>query len=212
MKIIIPARAQSSGLPYKNRKLFSYTAKIIPRDFASDTYVFSDDAVISGFSKYYGFNNIPRPPRVSTDSISTKDSMKYCLDSLNLIDESIIMLYLTYPERTWKDVQRAIHMFNEYGASSLLCRKEISTSPYLMLKSEDDHKGSKLFNHDLYRRQDYPECFEISHFISIFKSGDINNLGQNMYNSDTIFMPISATTIDVDTQKDLDNLNGNNNR
>jgi CMP-N-acetylneuraminic acid synthetase len=73
-----------------------------------------------------------------------------------------------------------------------------------MLKSEPGNRGSQLFYHNLYRRQDYPECFEISHFISIFNSNELNRLNNNLYNNDTYFMEISKNAIDVVEQKDLD--------
>ena len=66
-----------------------------------------------------------------------------------------------------------------------------------------DNKGKQIITHDLYRRQDYPKCFEISHFICIFKVNELNNLNKNMYNDNTIFFPIDCV-VDVDTQKDFD--------
>ena len=70
-------------------------------------------------------------------------------------------------------------------------------------------KGSQVIGHDLYRRQDYPECFEISHFISIFNKNEIVNLNNNMYNEDTVFYPIE-NTIDVDMPADLEMFNEKN--
>jgi CMP-N-acetylneuraminic acid synthetase len=67
----------------------------------------------------------------------------------------------------------------------------------------DNMRGKQLIPHNLYRRQDYPKVFEISHFISIFMGFELDNLNSNLYNNDTIFYPID-NIIDVDTQKDLD--------
>lgn len=209
MKIVIPAREGSKGLPHKNRKLFKYTADIIPEEFKDDAYVLSDDVTILHDANVCNLKAAGRPKNLSEDTTSTKELMKYFVDEYNIPnDEIIIMLYLTYPEREWNDVIQAIHEFSirKYKISSLLCRKEIKTSPYLMLKEESDGKGSQLIPHNLYRRQDYPKCFEISHYISIFTPDMLNFLNDNLYNNDTYFMPISDNTIDVDTQKDLDKL------
>jgi len=56
MKILIPARKNSKGIPFKNRKLFDHTAKIIPDNYKQYTYVFSDDSVVNSYAKEYGFN------------------------------------------------------------------------------------------------------------------------------------------------------------
>ena len=78
MKIIIPARKGSKGFPLKNRKLFKYTADIIPDVYKHLTYVVTDDEVISKESLKYGFNTIDRAPEVSLDVTSTKATIQYC--------------------------------------------------------------------------------------------------------------------------------------
>ena len=74
---------------------------------------------------------------------------------------------------------------------------------------EDGIKGKQLIKHDLYRRQDYPNCFEISHFICLFKVLELNNLNNNMYNSNTIFYKIRQV-VDVDQPIDMENFYGKN--
>jgi len=204
MRIIIPARRNSKGLPFKNRQLFKHTADIIPDIMKHKTYVTTDDEEIMIMAKEAGLKTVFRPRDISGDETSTKETMMYTLNKIGAGTETIIMLYLTYPERTWQDVNRAVSIFKSNDISSLLCKKPLETSPFLMLKSERDGRGSQLFYHDLYRRQDYPECFEISHFISIFNSDELEKLNNNLYNNDTYFMEISNKTIDVDEQKDLD--------
>lgn len=206
MKIIIPARRNSKGLPFKNRKLFKFTACTIPKDLKDHTYVVTDDEKIIEDALKYGFKILHRPDSISQDRTSTKEVLEYTINRLDLKSEDILMLYLTYPERTWKDIKKAISIFKDNNAKSLLCKKKIELSPYLMLKSESNNRGSQLFEHNLYRRQDYPECFEISHFISIFNSDEISKLNNNIYNKDTYFMEISKDTIDVDYQKDINRL------
>ncbi len=204
MRIIIPARAGSKGLPFKNRKLFKHTANIIPDIMKHKTYVVTDDEEIKLMAIEAGFKALHRPDGLSQDETSTKAVMKYTLEKLDVKNETIIMLYLTYPERTWQDVNNAVALFKCNDISSLLCKKPLKTSPFLMLKSEPGNRGSQLFYHDLYRRQDYPECFEISHFIVMFNSSELDKLNNNLYSNDTYFMEISEKTIDVDKKKDLD--------
>ncbi len=204
MRIIIPARAGSKGLPFKNRKLFKHAANIIPDIMKHKTYVVTDDEEIKKMALTAGFKVLHRPDCLSRDETSTKAVMQHTVEQLNLKNETVVMLYLTYPERTWQDVNNAISTYKSNDLRSLLCKKSLRTSPFLMLKSEPGNRGSQLFYHNLYRRQDYPECFEISHFISIFNSDELFKLNNNLYSSDTYFMEISEKTIDVDEKKDLD--------
>ena len=111
------------------------------------------------------------------------------------------MLYLTYPERTYQDVIEAVDFYESNKAKSMLCSKEIKTSPFLMMYKEG-YRGKQIVKHNLYRRQDYPECFEISHFISIFSLQELKKLNKNLYNEDTLFFPIKEK-IDIDTPIDL---------
>ena len=46
MKIVIPARRNSKGLPFKNRQLFRHTVDKIPNKFLKDIIVTTDDEVI----------------------------------------------------------------------------------------------------------------------------------------------------------------------
>ena len=201
MKIIIPARMGSKGLPFKNRKLLRYTLDMIPAKY--EVALVSDDEEIQRLAvNYPNVIIMNRPAELSTDVASTKDVVSWTINKLKWSSETIIMLYLTYPQRKWEHVKSALHRFLSTDAESMLCKKEIEWTPFLVLKEEHDHKGSQLFHHDLYRRQDYPKCFEVSHYISIFRGYAINKLNNNLYNNDTIYFPIDSV-IDVDEQKDL---------
>ena len=209
MKIIIPARRGSKGLPFKNRKLFDYTIGKIPKNYLNNVYVTTDDEVILERAITKGVNTIKRKEELAQDETSIKDVMVHALEMLNAEPaETIIMLYLTYPERSWHEVESALEFLNKNQASSLLCKKDLQISPYLCM-IEDGTKGKQVIKHDLYRRQDYPNCFELSHFICIFKVAELNNLNNNMYNNNTIFYKIREV-VDVDRPIDMERFYGKN--
>ena len=198
MKIIIPARFGSKGFPFKNRKLFKYTADIIPNEYQNSVWVSSDDQHILSLAESYNFNIIERPKLISDDRSSIKKviqhSIKYILPKE---DELIVMLYLTYPNREWNDVKNAIQFFNKNKkAHSLLCKKEVKSHPYLCL-FEDGVFGKQIVEHNLYRRQDYPKCFELSHYISIINPKYLDLLNDNLYNEKTIYYKINEVD-DID--------------
>ena len=212
MKIIIPARFGSKGFPLKNRELFKWTADSIPKSRVGDVWVTTDDDVIKLTAFDYGFGVIDRPDELAGDEASVRDTMVHAVETIGCSSYDLItMLYLTYPQRTWQHILNAHKFFIKHHdmgiTNSLLCRKEIKTSPFLYLE-ETGAKGlfgKQLKKHDLYRRQDYPTCFEISHFISMFTVGELYKLNSNLYNKSTVFYKI-PDVIDVDYVTDLKKL------
>ncbi len=203
---VIPARKNSVGLPNKNRKLFQFTATTIPTREKKQVLVTSDDEYILIMAEDQGFISYKRPDELCSNTASMKsvliDIAKYF--KLNN-DDLIVTLYLTYPERTWSDIENALRFFNNSNAKSLLCKKILMGTHPALLMFSNGIRGKQLFQHDLYRRQDYPPVFEISHYISICQVDELKKLNQNLYNDDTIFFSIDSRTIDIDTQQDLDN-------
>lgn len=199
--MIIPARRNSKGLPFKNRHLLQHTLGLVP--VGTRLAVTTDDEEIERRCIEQGVCVLRRDPILADDRASIRPVMQDAVDRLGIPqDELVVMLYLTYPERTWSDVLDAISFMRDNSARSLLCRKEVTQHPFLMMLADGPH-GRQVIEHDLYRRQDYPEAFEISHYVCAFLAGELQSLNLNMYNQDTVFYPISAP-IDVDRPEDLD--------
>ncbi len=203
---LIPARRNSKGLPFKNRKLLSETLNIIPKEHREKILISTDDEYIIEFCKNNKLSFLMRSEENSQDKSSTKSVIIESYPQIKT--KSLVLLYLTYPERTWQDVCSAIEFFEKSGSDSMLCSKELQTSPFLMMFRKGI-RGRQIIQHNLYRRQDYAECFEISHYIGIFNKKKIDLLNNNMYNNNTVFFPID-NVIDVDTPKDLEKFNEKN--
>lgn len=198
---IIPARAGSKRFPGKNRILFAEKADMLNDliDYfpTSKILVSTDDRDILNQSKQHRFETHYRIPGLANDTASMKDVL---LDiGKGYQRETIfVMLYLTFPQVTIKDIKEAVEAFR---GKSLLCKNDLQGKhPYLMM-FEDGPKGIQLVDHNLYREQDYPEVFEICHAIFICEVREINKLNKNLYNQDTYFYKIRPM-VDVDTRED----------
>ena len=141
--IFIPCRRNSKGVPFKNRKLFRFTIDAIPPEHWDNILVSTDDEYIIEKCKQLGLSCLTRSANTCGDTASTKAVIIESLPSLK--KKYIIMLYLTYPERTWDKVMGAIAFYKASNARSMLCRKTLKTSPYLMMY-RDGLKANNLLS------------------------------------------------------------------
>ena len=200
---IIPARRDSKGLPFKNRKLLDYTINNIPTELHEKTIVTTNDEKIIEKLSATNINVLRRDEQLCLDDISIKDVMIDVVKKFQMkSNDTIVMLYLTSPDRKFSDIEKILGYYSERKIKTLTCCVEPKTHPYLVLFKKENQKGEQVIKHDLYRRQDYPECFEIRHFVCIFQVDEIQKLNSNMYNESTIFYKIDSD-IDVDHENDL---------
>jgi CMP-N-acetylneuraminic acid synthetase len=196
--IVIPARQGSVGFPNKNRLLFEYTALQIPDYLKGRTIVTTDDNVIKDSAKELGFIVVDRPEALATSTANTRDVLLHVKDTLKIKDNDImIMLYLTFPERKFDDIVQVFDFFKKNNALSVLCKSKIDKHPYLCLYEKQDNKGTQVIPHDLYRRQDYPKCFFVLHYVFVSVASEIKELNKNLYNDNTLYYPIERK-IDID--------------
>ena len=117
-------------------------------------------------------------------------------------EDTLVVLYLTYPERTFLDIQQILKFYHTHNAKSLLCREPLKQHPYLCF-FEEGVNGRRIVDHNLYRRQDYPKCFYGSHFVAIVKAGFLPSVDLNLHSKETIFYDLGERKIDVDNKEDL---------
>lgn len=200
---LIPAREGSKGFPNKNRKLFDYTAQTLPNEIANKVYVTTDDYVVKEKAEGYNFNIVHRPPSLACDSASLKPVLQHFVQSQNIDSNSIIvLLFLTYPQRTWEDIEKIINFFKTKDVNSLICAEEVKEHPYLCFYDLGNHKGQLVVDHKFYRRQDYPKCFKQSMYVGCYKVPVIDNLHDLLVEKETIFYKLETTKIDVDYEED----------
>jgi len=201
---IIPARKGSKGVPKKNRLLLKHTLEIIPESYRSNIIVSTNDEfIINEVKELYSDCRIhQRSEESASDSSSVKECIKEIIEDFSL-SGPIVMLYLTYPERTWADVEAAWNWYTSKNATSMLCREEVDIHPYLCLYDVGNDRGQQMIEHNLCCRQEYPPCFKICHMVAIFNTEEVAKLNNNLYNESTVFYKIPVV-LDIDTSKDLE--------
>jgi len=201
--IIIPARKGSKGFPDKNRYLFDYTLQGIPISHRERVIFSTNDKFLHDKVKeiYPKIKVHTRSEDSATDTASSKKCLQEVINDFD-ITGTVIMLYLTYPERKWTDITSAYSFYKTNKGKSLLCKTEITDHPYLCMYENDGHRGKSVIGHNLCRRQDYPPCFKLCHYVSIFEVDELENISSNLYNEDTLFYKINLP-LDIDNKEDL---------
>jgi CMP-N-acetylneuraminic acid synthetase len=200
---LIPAREGSKGFPHKNRKLFDYTAQTLPKHMVDRVYVTTDDYVVKQKAKEYNFHIVDRPLSLAGDSASLKPVLQHFVQSQDIDGNSlIVLLFLTYPQRSWEDIEKIINFFETSGANSLICAEEVKEHPYLCFYDLGNHKGQLVIDHKFYRRQDYPKCFKQSMYVGCYRASVIDDLHDLLVEKETIFYKLETTKIDVDYEED----------
>lgn len=205
IKIIIPARSGSKGWPNKNITLFDCTVSKIPDKYRKHVVISTDSEIIQEMATDHNLKVYKRSPDISADDTDIKTTLISTLSGENITNNTIvIVLYLTYPTRKWGDVEDMYNHFISTNAKSMLCGQPALTHPCLTMLEGPGGTGEQVYKHSLYQRQQYPEVFEISHYIYMFRRGELNKLGKNMYNKRTKYYRIDRV-IDVDTEEDFKN-------
>jgi len=131
---VVPARKGSKRLPGKNRKLLKYTLNFIPKEKRNRLIVTSDDPHILQKTEenYSEAKKIKRPKRLAEDETPIRPVLKNVANELNLNGEDeLVLLYLTYPEREFSEVKKAIKFFENRKENSMLCKQPVKSHPYL---------------------------------------------------------------------------------
>ena len=131
---IIPARRDSKGLPFKNRKLLDYTINSIPIELHEKTIVTTNDEKIIEKLSATSINVLRRDEQLCLDDISIKDVMLDVVKKFQMkSNDTIVMLYLTSPDRKFSDIEKILGYYYERKIKTLTCCVEPKTHPYLVL-------------------------------------------------------------------------------
>lgn len=212
--IIIPARAGSKGVPYKNKILVSgkpliqYSIDVAKESkCANKIIVTTDDPDIIEIAKKYSIEPIHRPEYLCTDDSPIIDTLRYILNILEMREsyeaKSVVLLQPTAPIRTAKDVDNCINLFYKYnGIPVVSVTKCEDNHPARMYKKNGDQLEPLMESYSNIRRQELPDIFHRNGCIYVFSRDQIYS--SSLIPSKVIPYEMNASSsINIDSKLDL---------
>jgi CMP-N-acetylneuraminic acid synthetase len=215
---IVTARKGSKSIKKKNlleinkKPLIEYTFKeLLKSKIGKNAYVVTDDDIIKKISKKYKINTeYFRPKKTSTDKSSSIETIhhfaKWLLKKKDF--DAIISLQPTSPLRNFKDIDKAVNLFQKKNFDSLFSISESLEHPYETIDFKKSEK--KIFftlkkSQKFFRRQDYDiNSFFINGAIYIFKKELI--LKKKIYskNNHGFYIMPKLRSLDVNDLEDIE--------
>lgn len=214
MIAIIPARGGSKGLPGKNIKklcgkpLISYAIECARNSRHVDRVVVStDDEMIADVARNFGAE-VPflRPAFLATDSSQAVDNYIYTVDRLSRegnvdIDEFVVLLP-TSPLRTSDDVDRAIELFYEKNADSVVSYTPEAHPVRWHKYLNEDNSFENIFDETIANRQEIRTSYYPNGAIYVFRTEMIKTRQYYTNKSFAYIMPRDRS-VDIDTADDF---------
>lgn len=214
MIAIIPARGGSKGLPSKNiiplkgKPLIAYTIEAaLEAANVSDVYVSTDDERIAIVAKEYGAKcPVERPEHLATDEALIADTLVHFLQELKAqtgqeVDE-FVLLQPTSPLRRPDDIDKAITMFKERSADSVISCVEDHYPLEWRRRVALDGRFEDVLGHKETNRQAFEKTYTPNGAIYVMKALLLNRATYYTDNSYAFIMPASRS-VDIDGEEDL---------
>ena len=213
MKVIIPARGGSKGVPGKNiKKLNGVPLLAYPIISAhmtkgvAEVFVSTDDEEIKEVALNHDAQVIDRPSEFAQDHSLDIDVMRHAVEYLNDYDD-IVQLRATTPMVKPHVLDDAIEYFLIHkGCTSLRSAHEAPETAYKSFKKSGDY-WSGLFNDELdgdyynLPRQSLPKTYNPNGYVDIIRP--IHFMHNDNLHGDRMLAYITPFAHDVDTLDDF---------
>ncbi len=216
--VLICARGGSKGLPGKNVKplneipLIGWSINIAKQiDRASRIIVSTDSEEIAKVALEYGAEApFIRPKGLAQDDspewLVWRHAIKHVESYENEDINAIIVLPVTAPLRSVKDVNACIDLFEEGEIDTVITVSEANRSPYFnMIVNNDNGYASLVISpeNQITRRQDAPEVFDMT-TVAYVVNTNVVKLSNSIFEGKvkSIIIP-QERSIDIDTLLDF---------
>lgn len=221
MKIlaIIPARGGSKGVPRKNiidvcgKPLIYYSIEPALKAKASgiidEVIVSTDDDEIADISRRYGAS-VPflRPSEISNDKAKSVELMIHAYDffwSKEVVFDSILLLQPTSPLRTYEDIEKAVSIFKDNDAVSLISCYKANIHEYnLYHKSGDWAIGLNPKHNFGIRRQEIEDLYVRNGAFFLVKSDYMQKEKKPFDEKPAMYVMPYERSINIDTMEDIE--------
>jgi CMP-N-acetylneuraminic acid synthetase len=216
---LICARGGSKGLPGKNIKqlngipLIGWSIKIAKQiDRISRVIVSTDSEEIAKIALEYGAE-VPfmRPENLALDNSPEwsvwRHSINYLENQQSEKIDALVVLPVTAPLRTIRDVNKCIDLFEEGETDSVITVSESNRNPYFNMTSNDSKGYSSLViqsDKGIVRRQDAPQVFDMTTVAYVVDANfvkEFNGIFEGKVKS--VIIP-PKRSIDIDTMLDFE--------
>lgn len=208
---LIPARAGSRGFPGKNTSLIAgkpmilHTVDAAQRcRYINEVWVSTNSLGVAREVAATGVHVHERPDGLGTAATTMREVVQdFASTPGRKPDDVIVVLYPTYPTRT---AQHLDAILSAYEGKPMIGLKRAATHPYLCVTADDDGRPSRLIAHQLYRRQDYPDCYELTHAACVLPMWAIPGVDEQLLHPATIafWVPAEWDLVDVDSPADAE--------
>jgi CMP-N,N'-diacetyllegionaminic acid synthase len=211
---IIPARGGSKSIPRKNLRIVAGKPLIVwsieqarAANLLDRVVVSTDDEEIANVARGAGAE-VPflRPADLATDTAPTEPVLLHALDWLEKNDdyrpEAVLLLQPTCPVRKPGTLDRALKLFDDRKADSLVGAREIH--PFLWRGIESPEASYDFMNRP--RRQEVAEAdqlFEETGSIYITRTEFLRRTGNRLGGKIALFRMDGDESWDVDVEADL---------
>lgn len=214
---LIPARGDSKRLPRKNalrlagKPLITWSIEAaLKSDYVDTVIVSTDDQELTNISQENGAR-VPfvRPDELSSDTASTNNVIKHCLDYLrdNMeIYDLVIVLQPTSPLRTFSHIDEGIEFYYSKNATNVVSVCECDHSPIWANTLNDELSLHNFILPDFKgkRSQDIPQYYRLNGALYIFDVAEFNKPDWDLYNQGSYaFIMDKESSIDIDTKTDF---------
>lgn len=221
MKIlaIIPARGGSKGVPRKNiidvcgKPLIYYSIKPAleakEAGIIDEVIVSTDDQEIANISRKYGAS-VPflRPSELSDDKAKSVDLMIHAHDffaSKDLVFDAILLLQPTSPLRTYGDIEKAVSIFKDKDAVSLISCYKANIHEYNLYHQSGDWAIGLNPKHNLgIRRQEIEDLYVRNGAFFLVKSDYMIKEKKPFDEKPAMYVMPYERSVNIDTMDDIE--------
>ncbi len=211
---IIPARRGSKGLKNKNiisinqKKMIEYSFLNASKcKYIKKIFLTTNDKKIFPLAKKYKKIEIFKRSEILSTSVALLKDVIY--DTLNKIikqypkTENFILLQPTSPQRTFRDIEKAVKFYRKNNYKNLISVSEPINSPYELIFLNKNKNSLLIDRKKQLNRQSYKKSFYINGSIFI---GSIKKFlkEKKFLNKDSVFFKMEKKhSIDVNDSFDI---------